>query len=164
MSRGRVIENPASGERIVVRQTGAETGGELLAFDLFLAPGGRVPSSHVHPEQEETFTVLEGRMRFRIGLRSRLVGPGETVRVPPGAVHAFANVGREPAHLLVEARPALNTEEMLGMAAGLDRPWRRPLQLAVFLEEFVREVRVPFVPAPLVRAVTLPLAWLAARR
>jgi quercetin dioxygenase-like cupin family protein len=159
-----MIENPASGERIVVRQSAAETGGELLAFDLFLAPGGRVPSSHVHPEQEECFTVLEGRMRFRIGLRSRLVGPGETVRVRPGAVHAFANVGRGRAHLLVEVRPALNTEEMLGAAAGLDRPLQRPLQLALFLREFGREVRPPVVPAILVRAMTRPLVWLARRR
>ena len=147
----------------MVRQSAADTGGELLAFDLFLAPGGRVPSSHVHPEQEESFTVLEGQMRFRIGLRSRLAGVGETVRVPPGAVHAFANLGRGRAHLLVEVRPALNTEEMLGAGAGLDRPLRQPLRLALFLDEFGREVRVPFLPAILVRAMTRPLVWLARR-
>ena len=47
---GRVIENPLSGERIVIRTSGAETGGRLLAWDLYLAPGGRVPSSHSHPD------------------------------------------------------------------------------------------------------------------
>ncbi|MBO0706281.1 MAG: hypothetical protein J2P39_13235, partial [Candidatus Dormibacteraeota bacterium] len=56
---GRVIENPVSGERIVIRRSGAETGGALLAFDLFLPPGAHVPAGHVHPEQEERFTVLE---------------------------------------------------------------------------------------------------------
>jgi hypothetical protein len=33
-ARGRAIENPISGERIVIRKTGAETAGRLLAFDL----------------------------------------------------------------------------------------------------------------------------------
>jgi hypothetical protein len=37
-ARGRVTDNPISGERIVIRQTAAETGGRLLAFDLFLPP------------------------------------------------------------------------------------------------------------------------------
>jgi hypothetical protein len=37
-SGGRVIENPLSGERIVIRTSGTETGGRLLAWDLFLAP------------------------------------------------------------------------------------------------------------------------------
>src|SRR4051812_14096330 len=65
----RVIVNPASGERIVIRTSGAETGGRLLAFDLYLPPGAHVPARHVHPHQVESFTVLEGRMRFTIGRR-----------------------------------------------------------------------------------------------
>ena len=80
----RVIENPISGERIVVRQTAAETGGQLFVFDLFLPPGAHVPARHAHPIQEEQFTVLSGRMRFRIGGRTILAGPGETVVVPIG--------------------------------------------------------------------------------
>ena len=36
---GQVIENPLSGERIVFRQTAADTGGRLVAFDLALSIG-----------------------------------------------------------------------------------------------------------------------------
>ena len=61
---GRVIDNPISGERIVIRESGVQTGGRLLSFDLFLPPGGHVPARHVHPIQEEQFTVVAGRMRF----------------------------------------------------------------------------------------------------
>src|SRR6266508_3460969 len=38
---GPVIENPLSGERIVIRETGAETGSRLLTWELSLAAGGR---------------------------------------------------------------------------------------------------------------------------
>ncbi|MGH3533323.1 MAG: cupin domain-containing protein [Pseudonocardiaceae bacterium] len=76
MVTGRnVIENPISGERIVIRKAADETGGVLLVWELFLAPGGRVPSSHAHPEQEERFTVLDGRMEFRVGGRVVIVVP-----------------------------------------------------------------------------------------
>ncbi len=72
----REIHNPVSGERIVIRESGAQTGGELLSFDLHLPPGAHVPASHVHPAQEERFTVVAGRMRFRLGGRAMLADPG----------------------------------------------------------------------------------------
>src|SRR5439155_2855543 len=49
----RVIDNPISGERIVIRESGEETGGRRLSFDLYLPRGGHVPARHVHPLQEE---------------------------------------------------------------------------------------------------------------
>ena len=39
----------ATGERFTFTHTAASTGGELLAFDLALSPGGAVPIAHVHP-------------------------------------------------------------------------------------------------------------------
>ena len=39
-----VIENPLSGERITIQAPAAQNGGTLLAWELPLAPGGRVPS------------------------------------------------------------------------------------------------------------------------
>src|SRR5690348_8105757 len=60
---GRVIVNPISGERIIIRESGAQTNGRLLVFDLYLPPGAHVPARHVHPVQEERFTVVSGLMR-----------------------------------------------------------------------------------------------------
>jgi quercetin dioxygenase-like cupin family protein len=168
-----VIENPVSGERIVIRKTAAETGGELLLWDLYLAAGGRVPSTHAHPVQEETFTVLAGTMRFRVGRRVTTAAPGVRVRVPPGSVHSFANAGPGVAHVLVETRPALRMEELLSTAATMARETQerarvlptlpRPVELLLFMRDFEREVRAPYVPVRLVQALTHPLARLARR-
>jgi quercetin dioxygenase-like cupin family protein len=171
MSSGpHLIENPLSGERILIRRTAAETGGALLEWELFLAPGGRVPSSHAHPEQEERFTVLAGSMRFRVGRRSLTARAGETVRIPPGTVHHFENAGEVRAHLMVQTRPALDMETLLRTAAALarqqladSRALPHPVDLALFMRDFEREVRAPYLPAAVVRAVVSPLAWLAAR-
>ena len=61
---GRMFDNPISGERIVIRESGVQNDGRLLAFDLFLPPGGHVPARHLHPLQEERFTVVAGLMGF----------------------------------------------------------------------------------------------------
>jgi quercetin dioxygenase-like cupin family protein len=171
MTGRQIIENPLSGERILIRRTAAETGGRVLEWELLLAPGGRVPSSHAHPEQEERFTVLSGRMKFRVGGRRILATAGDTVTIPPGTVHHFANAGRLPARVVVETRPALEMAELLATAAALaaeqqaaGRALPRPLDLALFMTDFAREVRAPYLPPALAGAVAAALARLARRR
>src|ERR1700740_3608579 len=119
MTETKLIVNPLSGEEIVVLRSAADTGGPVLDWELRLAPGGRVPSSHAHPEQQETFTVLEGTMCFRVGSRRIIARPGQRVLVPPGTVHHFANAGRVTARVAVESRPALRMQELLETAAAL---------------------------------------------
>jgi quercetin dioxygenase-like cupin family protein len=167
----RVIVNPLSGEQIVIRRTALQTDGAVLDWELTLAPGGKVPSSHAHPGQEEVFTMLAGTMRFRVGWRRLTASAGDVVRVPPGTVHHFANAGTEPARVAVESRPALAMEELLETAAALaqeqheaGRPLPRPLELALFMADFEREVRAPFVPARLMRPAVRRVARFARRR
>jgi quercetin dioxygenase-like cupin family protein len=168
---GRVIDNPISGEHIVIRASGAETDGRLLAFDLFLPRGGHVPARHIHPGQEERFTVVAGLMRFRLGRRTILAHPGETVLIPAGRAHWFGNAGAKVAHARVEVRPALRMEEFfeaneaMGVAGHFGTTaLPRLTDLARVLLEFQREVAVPNAPAFVVRALLTPLAWLGRRR
>ena len=169
---GQTLENPASGERITFRRTSADTGGELLAIDLALPAGRRVPGGrHVHPKQEERFEVLEGTMRFKLGRRRVVAGPGELVIVPAGQKHDFANAGDSEALVRVEVRPALEMERMFEVAVGLAEQGRtmlggipKPLDLALFTEEFEDEVQAAFPPRWLQRLVLSPLAAIARRR
>jgi quercetin dioxygenase-like cupin family protein len=168
---GQTIENPVSGERITFLTTARDSGGERLEFELELSPEGHVPGAHVHPEQEERFHVLEGMMRFRRGLKRIVAGPGETVVVPAGSVHRFANAGDGPARARVEVVPALNMEQLLettvefALEGNVTRKGMpKPLHLALFVRRFQREVRAPFPPAAIVRSLMAPLAALARRR
>ena len=167
---GLVLDNPTSGERFLFHETAADTGGRLLAFDLEVAPGGRVPAAHVHPTQEERFDVVHGTMRFRKGLRTVTAEAGDSIVVPAGTSHRFANVGDEPARVLVRVQPALKMEQLFETVVALAREGRtfgngmpKPLELALFMRHFGEEVRVPVAPG-LVRAVMWPLAWMAKRR
>lgn len=162
----RVYDNPLSGERIVIRMSGAETGGRLLVFDLFLPPGGHVPAGHVHPVQEERFTVVAGRMCFRLGRTTALARPGDSMVIPAGVAHWFGNAGPDVAHARVEVRPALRMEELFEATEALGASGHLPgthlprlSDLAAVLLEFRSELAVPKVPAFLVTAVLGPLAW-----
>jgi quercetin dioxygenase-like cupin family protein len=168
---GQVLDNPVSGERIVFRRTAADTNGELLEIDLHLSPDGHVPGAHRHPEQEERFHVRSGRVEFRLGRKRIVAGPGDTVVVPAGATHRFANAGDEEAHVRVQVVPALDMEELFETTVALAKEGKtnrkgmpKPLHLALFVRRFEREVRAPFPPPAVVRVLMAPLAWAARLR
>jgi quercetin dioxygenase-like cupin family protein len=170
-SSGQVLDNPITGERITFRKTAADTGGELLAIDLELSPFGHVPGAHVHPTQEERFEVVKGTVKFRRGLRIITAGAGDTIVVPAGTVHRFENAANTSACVRVEVRPAMRMEQLFETAVAIAREGRtttrgmpHPLDLALFMLEFEAEVKVPFVPANVIRAAMAPLAWLARSR
>jgi quercetin dioxygenase-like cupin family protein len=166
ISPGQTLENPVTGERFTFTHTAATTGGELLAFELGLRPGGAVPIPHVHPIQTERFEVVAGRMRFRVGLRTRMAGPGDVVEVAPRVIHSFANAGDEEARVLVEVRPALAMEEMLAEVVAMaeaGRMTRRGLprslrDLARLARKYDREAHAPLLSAGVQRLLLAPLA------
>ena len=162
---GTTLENPVTGERFTFIETAASTDGERLTFELALRPGGAVPIPHVHPIQTERFEVVEGLMRFRLGLRRRLAGPGDVVEVAPGVVHGFANAGEEEARVRVEVRPALAMEEMLAEVVAMaqaGRMTRRGLprnlrDLALLARTYDREARAPLLSVGMQRLLLAPL-------
>jgi quercetin dioxygenase-like cupin family protein len=162
---GQTLENPVTGERFTFTHTAASTDGEVLAFDFALRPGGAVPLPHVHPIQTERFEVTAGRMRFRVGLRTIVAGPGDVVEVAPGVVHSFANAGDEEARLRVEVRPALAMEEMFAEVVELARAGRmnrrglpRNLrELARLARKYDQEAHAPFLGVRVQRFLLAPL-------
>jgi quercetin dioxygenase-like cupin family protein len=166
---GQTLENPVTGERFTFTHTAASTDGELLGFDFALRIGGSVPIPHVHPIQTERFEVREGLMRFRIGLRTRLAGPGEVVEVGPGVAHSFANAGDTEARLHVEVRPALKMEEMFAEVIAMARAGqmtrrglpRNPLDLADLARRYDQEAHAPLLSVAAQRLLLAPLVFAA---
>jgi quercetin dioxygenase-like cupin family protein len=168
---GDTIQNPVTGERFTFTHTAASTDGELLAFDFALRPGGAVPIPHVHPIQTERFEVTEGRMRFRVGLKTVIAEPGDVIEVQPGVMHSFANAGDTDAKLRVEVRPALQMEEMFAEVVALAESGqmtrrgmpRNPLVLADLARRYDQEAHAPFMSVGVQRALLAPLVALARR-
>jgi quercetin dioxygenase-like cupin family protein len=169
---GQTVENPVTGERFTFTHTADSSGGELLAFDFALKPGGAVPMLHVHPIQTERFQVVSGRMRFRVGRRTIVAEPGDVVLVEPGVAHSFANAGEYEARLQVEVRPALAMEEMFADVVALARAGRMSargmprnlLDLALLARAYDREAHAPLLGLRLQRLLLAPLVALGRRR
>jgi quercetin dioxygenase-like cupin family protein len=166
---GQTLENPVTGERFTFTHTAATTKGELLAFDFALRPGGAVPIPHVHPIQTERFEVLEGQMRFRVGLRTVIAGPGDVIEVAPGVAHSFANAGEQEARLRVEVRPALQMEQMFAEVVAMAKAGRmtrrglprNPLDLAVLARKYDQEAHAPLMSVGVQRVLLAPLVFSA---
>lgn len=98
-----------------------ETDGENMICDTWIEPGGRLPP-HLHPNQEERWTVVEGSARFQLGDRTWTISPADgAIIVQPGTVHALASVGDTEAHLRCEVIPALGIREFLEASAAAAR-------------------------------------------
>ena len=166
---GQTLDNPVTGERFTFTDTAASSGGELLAFDFVLRPGGAVPIPHVHPVQTERFEVVDGLMRFRVGLRKQMARPGDVVEVAPGVAHSFANAGPDEARVRVEVRPALAMEDMFAEVIALAQAGRMtrrgmprsPLDLAVLARKYDQEAHAPLIGVRLQRVLLAPLVFLA---
>ena len=165
---GEVYENPVTGERAVIRVGTQESGGKLLVNDLYVRPGGAVMGEHVHPSIEESFTVVRGRVGFRVDGEESVAEPGRRLTVPPGVAHDWWNAGQEEAHVIVEIGPAARFEEMIRNAFGLAQdgktdPKGRPrlLQAALFAREFDDVLRFTRPPRPVQKALFGVLAPIA---
>ncbi len=162
--RFREFSNPATGESI----TFTEANPEIVRFNWRSHPGGSI-TEHIHPHQEERFTIIAGEAHLTVNGDARVVGPGETIVVPVGVRHSESNPGSVAIDAVVELRPALRSKQMHeafgGLAAeGKTTPRgapKNPLQLGATVWHFRRENRVTSPPTWLQNLILPPLAALA---
>ena len=88
----------------IFKLTGDQTGG---AFDYFVVevPAGNGPPLHVHHMQEETFHVLSGEFKVRLGEEIFYVKEGDFAYLPSKIPHAFKNISDEPGRVIVVYTP-----------------------------------------------------------
>lgn len=169
---GEVYENPVTGERVVIREGTAETGGEHLVADLYVRPGGAVAGEHLHPAMSETFTVLKGWLNVRLDGHEQVAGPGQRLHIPPGTVHDWWNGGDSEVLVRVEVGPRADRfEAAIHNAFNLARDGKtdargRPglLQLALIAREFDDVMRFTGLPRWVQRLLFGALAPLARAR
>ncbi len=145
---GTTIEHALTGQRMTFVRTAADTGGALLQTESTIRAGAPLETLHVHPGQEERFTVLAGTMRFVVGGRERVAQAGQEVVVPAGMPHTFGNAGSGEARYRAEDRPALQSEGFFETYFGLAQDGKinvrtglpNLLQLAVALHHYRHEI------------------------
>ncbi|NLC57745.1 MAG: cupin domain-containing protein [Armatimonadetes bacterium] len=70
---------------------------------LFVLDGQTCPYHH-HRVKHETFFVLKGRIRMKVGDDERVMAEGDLLAMPPGTGHSFTGIG--PALILEVSMPS----------------------------------------------------------
>lgn len=147
--KGKYIENPISGQSIRFINTSVDTDGALLEMESMFAPHSTEPLAHYHPHQNESFTILEGKIRVRINGGYRDFAKGEVLNVKRNTIHSMWNAFDEPARVRWTVQPALGTEYFFEIGMGLAKEGKvgksgmpKLLQTVLLLDKFRREFRL----------------------
>jgi quercetin dioxygenase-like cupin family protein len=150
---GDSIANPVTGETVTFQRTSADSDGELVIAEVTLEPGGSAAGVHVHPNQTETFQILDGTVGFRLGRERLFATTGDTVTVKAGTAHTFWNTSESRARFVCEIRPALGFERLLETMFALARDGKtdrrgmpHPLRLAAIANHHHDDLQLPIVP------------------
>jgi mannose-6-phosphate isomerase-like protein (cupin superfamily) len=169
---GDVIWNPLTGEKAMIVESAAESGGARIVADLAVEAGGFVPGGeHVHDHLAEHVEVRAGRVTFVFDGEERTLAAGEQLTVVPGTWHRWWNAGQEEVQVRVRVEPAMRFEEAILVVWGLcadghtnadGRP--SPLFGALLTTRYRPEVRFRQPPDAVQRLLFPPLAALARLR
>jgi mannose-6-phosphate isomerase-like protein (cupin superfamily) len=85
-------------------------------------PHGSPPPAHLHPDQDESFEVLEGEMRALVDGEELRLAAGAEIDIRRGQVHQMWNPAEVEARVRWKTRPALRTEEWFRTLDSLFAP------------------------------------------
>lgn len=95
---------------LAFKVTTAQTGGDLFVIEQTNnAKGG--PPRHVHPDQDEWFSAIEGEFVVEVGEATYRLTPGDSLLAPRGVPHVWAFVGESTGRLIVAFSPAGKMED-----------------------------------------------------
>jgi quercetin dioxygenase-like cupin family protein len=120
------------------------TGESLDIFKMTVQPNARMPIPHYHDHWDETIYGLTGTINFRVAGRDVPIGPGQSVFIKRGIVHAFNNETQEPATCLSVLTPGvLGPDYFREIAAILSSGMPDPSRMKAIM---LRYGLVPDVP------------------
>ena len=123
-SRGKVLDlRPVFGITATILTPAGETGGSWVEMEVVAEPGSRT-TVHRHPEQTETYEVLEGTLEVLHNGTWHEVPAGDSFLVPHGSLHAFRNASDRAVRFLNVHRPALQFQSHLECLDQLVRSGR----------------------------------------
>lgn len=135
--------------------------GRLLDMRVSYKAGSPRPPMHMHPHQQEEFTILEGTLTvFTAGIKRKL-STGDRITIPKGQAHAMWNESESQVLINWKVAPALDTEKMLRKASELangreqskPRFWDQIELLRTYKNVFVLTGMLGFIVGSVIRFI-----------
>ncbi len=153
------IEN-CVGEKIIFQSVEPSNGGDKVILDAYCKPGAG-PAMHTHFKQEESLTVVSGKMGYQLlGEEPKTATAGETVLFTKGTPHKFWAEGQEELHCKGWIHPANSIVFFLSAVyaaqnkSGKGEP--EPFDGAYLLTKYASEYDMPEIPS-FVKKVIFPI-------
>jgi quercetin dioxygenase-like cupin family protein len=81
--------------------SGKDTNGNLYVFESSQNYREEGIPLHMHPDLDETFYILEGNVKIKIGEEKYRLGPGDTIFAPRNIPHGCVTNSATPSKLLI---------------------------------------------------------------
>jgi mannose-6-phosphate isomerase-like protein (cupin superfamily) len=108
--RGAPVNTRGGGQVSHLTLAPGQHGSENLAITwVECAPGSQQPM-HSHTDSEQVYVIVRGEGRMLVEDEELIVGPGDTIFIPPGSPHAIRN----------------ESDEELVFASAASPPWEPP--------------------------------------
>ncbi len=164
------FENPLQGQRVRFLTLPGETGGRGFTLEYVYRPftGETAVPAHIHTAAKETFEILSGQARYRVGREERSVRQGDRIVLPAGVSHVHPwSVSDEELH--VRQTTEVNPPDTAGLEASLQalvtlfglatagkvngKGLPNLLQLAVLIRSTMPATYIAGIPIPVQRAL-----------
>lgn len=109
---GTALANPATGTKTVFRATSASTRGAYVEVEHTYPAHSFSPPLHLHPHQDEHFSVMSGTLRALVGEVTHDLSAGKRIDVPRGTPHRMEATADEPTVVIWRTSPALRTDQL----------------------------------------------------
>jgi mannose-6-phosphate isomerase-like protein (cupin superfamily) len=171
------FENPKQGQRVRFLTLPAETGGRGFTLEYVYRPftGETAVPAHIQTAATETFDILSGEAKYRVGRKEGSARAGDRIVLPAGVAHVHPwSVSGEELHVrqttevdppdgagLVASLQALVTLFGLATAGKVDdKGLPNLLQLAVLIRSTMPATYIAGIPIAVQRGVFGGLARL----
>jgi len=171
------FDNPNVGQRSRFVTLPGETGGRQFVLEYINQPfaGEQAVPPHIHTAVMETFEILRGRARYRLGSETKTAQAGDHVVMPPMVphVHPWSDSDEE---LHVRQIAVSNPPDLQGLNAGIQaaitiqglakagrvnaKGLPHLLQLGVLIDKTMPSTYLAGPPMALQRVMFSTLGWL----
>jgi mannose-6-phosphate isomerase-like protein (cupin superfamily) len=110
---GTDLVNPVTGTRTLFLATAASTDGAYVEVEATYPAHSTKPPLHLHPSQDEHFTVVSGHLHALVDGVERDLRAGDVLEVTKGVSHQMWGGESGPSVVLWRTTPALRTDQML---------------------------------------------------
>lgn len=93
------------GDHQQIKFSGKDTNGQYLSVYQDNPPDTQIPM-HIHENEDEVYTIIEGQVQFTVGDNTTLLKDGDSIFLPRQIPHTWKVVGSTNAKVYLEVFPA----------------------------------------------------------